>query len=41
VLVIDEISKLEVRGEGHAPALRWALALDDSKLLLLSVRADQ
>lgn len=39
-LVIDEISKLEARGEGHAQALRWALALDASKLLLLSVRAE-
>ncbi len=41
VLVIDEISKLEVRGEGHAQTLRWALGLDDSIFLLLSVRGDQ
>ena len=41
VLVIDEISKLEVVGEGHCEALRWALALPDDILLLLSVRADQ
>ena len=41
VLIIDEISKLEARGEGHADALRWALSLGDDKLLLLSVRADQ
>jgi len=40
-LVIDEVSKLEVRGEGHAQALRWALTLGDDKLLLLSVRGDQ
>lgn len=41
VLVLDEISKLEVRGEGHAGALRWCLGLDSTKLLLLSVRGDQ
>ena len=41
VLLLDEISKLEVRGQGHAQALRWALALGDDKLLLLSVRGDQ
>jgi nucleoside-triphosphatase THEP1 len=41
VLVIDEISKLEVRGEGHAQALRWALGLDDGRILLLSVRGQQ
>ncbi len=40
VLVLDEISKLEVRGEGHAAALRWALSLGDEYLLLLSVRAE-
>ncbi len=40
-LVLDEVSKLEVRGEGHAQALRWALTLGDDKLLLLSVRGDQ
>ncbi len=41
VLVLDEISKLEVRGEGHAQALRWALGLGEETLLLLSVRGDQ
>ena len=41
VLVMDEISKLEVRGEGHASALRWAMGLSDETLLLLSVRGDQ
>lgn len=40
VLVMDEISKLEARGEGHAAALRWALGLGDDKVLLLSVRGD-
>jgi nucleoside-triphosphatase THEP1 len=41
VLVIDEVSKLEVGGQGHCEALRWALALGGGMLLLLSVRADQ
>jgi nucleoside-triphosphatase THEP1 len=41
VLVIDEVSKLEVAGDGHCEALRWALALPADMLLLLSVRADQ
>jgi nucleoside-triphosphatase THEP1 len=39
-LVIDELGKLEARGEGHAQALRWALSLADDKVLLLSVRGD-
>ena len=41
VLVIDEISKLEVAGDGHYESVRWALSLPPSTLLLLSVRADQ
>lgn len=41
VLVIDEISKLEVAGDGHYETVRWALALPPAMLLLLSVRADQ
>jgi nucleoside-triphosphatase THEP1 len=41
VLVIDEVSKLEVAGDGHCDALRWALTLPPDTLLLLSVRADQ
>lgn len=40
VVVIDELGKLEARGEGHAQALRWALELGDEKVLLLSVRGD-
>ena len=40
MLVIDELGKLEARGEGHAQALRWALGLGDDKVLLLSVRGD-
>lgn len=41
VLVIDEVSKLEVAGDGHYESIRWALALPADILLLLSVRADQ
>ncbi len=41
VLLIDEVSKLEVRGEGHAAAVRWCLGLDASTVVLLSVRGDQ
>lgn len=38
VLVVDELGKLEARGEGHAKALELALSTD--RVLLLSVRAD-
>jgi tRNA (adenine37-N6)-methyltransferase len=41
VLVIDEVSKLEMGDGGHCDAVRWALALESRPLLLLSVRADQ
>jgi len=41
VLVIDEVSKLEVSGEGHFAALRWAAALEARMIVLLSVRAEQ
>lgn len=40
VLVLDEIGKLEAKGEGHADALLAALQMPTS-MLLLSVRADQ
>ena len=40
-LVIDEVSKLEVAGQGHCAAVRWALSLPADLLVLLSVRADQ
>ncbi|MCK6548512.1 DUF2478 domain-containing protein [Myxococcota bacterium] len=38
VIVIDELGKLEARGEGHARSVELALATD--AVLLLSVRAD-
>ena len=41
VLVIDEVSKLEVAGNGRYESVRWALALPSDTLLLLSARADQ
>ena len=40
-LVIDEVSKLEVAGDGHCEAVRWAVSLDHPVLVVLSVRADQ
>jgi nucleoside-triphosphatase THEP1 len=40
-LVIDEVSKLEVSGDGHFEAVRWAVNLDTRLLVVLSVRADQ
>ena len=39
VVVIDEVSKLEVAGRGHARAIERALASD--RLAVLCVRADQ
>jgi len=39
VVVIDEVSKLEVAGRGHHDAL--VQALDSGKLVVMSVRADQ
>lgn len=41
VLVIDEVSKLEVAGKGHYEAVRWATQLASRTLIVLSVRADQ
>jgi nucleoside-triphosphatase THEP1 len=40
-LVIDEVSKLEVAGDGHFEAVRWAVALAAPMLVVLTVRADQ
>jgi nucleoside-triphosphatase THEP1 len=40
-LVIDEVSKLEVAGDGHFKAVRWAVSLESPLLVVLSVRADQ
>ncbi len=41
VLVVDEVSKLEVSRQGHAAAIRFALGLPAEKVILLSVRGDQ
>jgi nucleoside-triphosphatase THEP1 len=41
VLFVDEVSKVEVGGRGNHDALRAALALDDSKLVVVCIRADQ
>ncbi|MBI3786619.1 MAG: DUF2478 domain-containing protein [Deltaproteobacteria bacterium] len=41
VLVIDEVSKLEVAGGGHCEAVQTALALPADRTVLLSVRADE
>ncbi|MGC4115058.1 MAG: DUF2478 domain-containing protein [Myxococcales bacterium] len=40
VLVLDDVSKLETQGKGHAAALTWALAQAD-KLVVISARASQ
>lgn len=40
VLVLDDVSKLETQGRGHAAAVRWALA-QPGKTVLLCVRAKQ
>lgn len=41
VLIVDEVSKLEVAGGGHAPLLSWALALPPEKIVLVIARAHQ
>jgi nucleoside-triphosphatase THEP1/SAM-dependent methyltransferase len=40
VLFIDEVSKLETSGQGHAEAVRLALALPSPTLVVLCVRAE-
>jgi nucleoside-triphosphatase THEP1 len=40
VLVLDDISKLEVQGKGHAASLTWALA-QEGKMVLICARASQ
>ncbi len=40
VLMLDDVSKLETQGKGHAPAVRWALE-QPGRLVVLSVRAKQ
>ncbi len=39
VLVVDSIAKLEAAGEGHGPALKWALRLPDPVVVLFCARA--
>jgi len=41
VLLLSEVSKLEVGGEGHFGALVWALGLDESKVVVFVARANQ
>lgn len=41
VLFVGDLSKEEVAGIGHYPAARFALDLDDDKIVVLSVRTDQ
>lgn len=41
VIFVDEVSKLEVSGQGHHAAIRKALAADDATVVVLCVRADQ
>ncbi|MGI5865425.1 MAG: nucleoside-triphosphatase [Myxococcales bacterium] len=41
VVVIGEVSKLEIGGKGHAASLQFALGLDDSKVVLITARASQ
>ncbi len=41
VLLIDEVSKLELMGSGHCETVRWALTLAREKVVILSIRADQ
>ena len=41
VLVVGEVSKLEIADKGNAACLKWALAQDDSKVVLVAARASQ
>jgi nucleoside-triphosphatase THEP1 len=41
VIVVDEVSKVEVSGQGHHDSIRCALAADDDTVVVLCVRADQ
>ncbi|MBK7859760.1 MAG: DUF2478 domain-containing protein [Archangiaceae bacterium] len=40
VLFLHELSKLELEGQGHAPALSWALGLPGDRLVVFCVRAE-
>jgi len=39
VLVVDSVAKLEAAGEGHGPALLWALRLPEPLVVLFCARA--
>ena len=41
VIVIDEVSKVEVAGQGHHDSIRCALGASDDTVVVLCVRADQ
>jgi nucleoside-triphosphatase THEP1 len=41
LLVLDDISKLEVQGKGHAPSLSYALSRPADRVVLISARASQ
>ncbi|HQK20168.1 MAG TPA: nucleoside-triphosphatase, partial [Polyangiaceae bacterium] len=41
VIVIDEVSKVEVSGQGHHDAIRCALGASDDTVVVLCIRADQ
>ncbi len=41
VLILGDLSKLEVAGRGHAESLRRALSLGEERLLVLTVRTSQ
>jgi nucleoside-triphosphatase THEP1 len=40
VLLIDGVGKLEGKGQGHFPALRWAREIERPLVVLVSLRAD-
>ncbi|MBL8957983.1 MAG: DUF2478 domain-containing protein [Myxococcaceae bacterium] len=40
VLLLHELSKLEVEGQGHAPALTWALGLPGDRPVVFCARAE-
>ena len=41
VLIIDEVSRLETASQGHAAAVRFALALPATRVVVLCIRAEQ
>lgn len=41
VVIVSEVSKLEIAGKGHAAALRHALGLEGPRVVVVSARASQ